>query len=48
MIEGSNVEPIIEITEMIRLVRRYQSTQRILEQADELRRRAVNTLGGRN
>ena len=48
MIEGSNVEPIIEITEMIRLVRRYQSIQRLLEQADELRRRAVNTLGGGN
>jgi len=46
MIESSNVEPIIETTEMIRLVRRYQSTQRLMEQADELRRRAVNTLGG--
>ncbi len=48
MIEGSNVKPIIEMTEMIRLVRRYQSAQRLLEQADELRRRAVETLGGTN
>lgn len=48
MIESSNVQPIIETTEMIRLVRRYQSTQRLLEQADELRRRAINTLAGTN
>ena len=46
MIEGSNVKPIIEMTEMIRLVRRYQSTQKLLEQADELRRKAVDSLGG--
>jgi flagellar basal-body rod protein FlgF len=48
MIESSNVEPIIETTEMMRLVRRYQSIQKLMEQADELRRRAVNTLGGGN
>ena len=48
MIEGSNVKPIIEMTEMIRLVRRYHSAQKLMEQADDLRRRAVETLGGTN
>ena len=46
MIEGSNVQPILEMTEMIRLVRRYQATQKLMEQADELRRKAVEQLAG--
>lgn len=45
MIENSNVEPIIEITAMIELLRSYQSTQSMMQREDELRRRAIRQLG---
>ncbi len=31
---------------LMELVRRYQSTQRMIEQTDTLRRRAIDRLGG--
>jgi flagellar basal-body rod protein FlgF len=42
MLEGSNVRPIIEMTNMITVQRSYQSVQRFLEGEHERMRRAVN------
>ena len=44
-IENSNVEPIIEMTRMIALLRSYQSSQTLANQEDELSRRAISVLG---
>ena len=40
-IEHSNVEPIIEMTKMIEVVRAYQAVTKIMDRADELSRRAI-------
>lgn len=45
MIEGSNVEPILEITKLTTLSRSYQSTQRLIENDHDLRRRTIRALG---
>ena len=42
MLEGSNVQSIIEMTNMITVQRSYQSAQRFLEGEHERMRRAVN------
>lgn len=44
-IEDSNVEPIIEMTRMIALLRSYQSSQNLGDQEHDLRRRAIGVLG---
>ncbi len=44
-VEGSNVNPIVEMTRMIEVMRRYQSNQRLLEGEHERMRNGVNTLG---
>jgi flagellar basal-body rod protein FlgF len=44
MIEGSNVQPIIEVTNMIWALRSYQSAQQLIEGDDGLLRRAIDTL----
>jgi flagellar basal-body rod protein FlgF len=44
MIEGSNVQAVVEVTRMIDVMRRYQSTSRILEQEHERARRAIDKL----
>lgn len=44
MIEGSNVQPVLEVTQMIELMRRFQSASRILEQEHERARRAIEKL----
>ena len=43
-IEASNVQPIVEMTRMIALLRSYQSAQSLAEKEDELKRRAIGTL----
>jgi len=43
-LEESNVQPVLEITSMIELVRQYQSAQRSNEMLHELQRQAVETL----
>lgn len=43
-IENSNVEPITEMTEMIDLLRNYQSVQRMMETDQELQRRSIERL----
>jgi len=40
-LEGSNVQPILEMTEMMSTVRAYQSTQRLVDGHHELQRRAI-------
>jgi flagellar basal-body rod protein FlgF len=44
-IEGSNVNPIIEITEMIEVSRAYERMSKLIDQSAELSRGAVQRLG---
>ncbi|MGY6531392.1 flagellar basal-body rod protein FlgF [Glycocaulis sp.] len=44
-IESSNVRPIMEITSMMEVSRAYASVTRMLQQADELSRKAIERLG---
>lgn len=43
-IEGSNVQPVKEMTEMIEILRSYQSTQRIMQGDHDRIRSAIRTL----
>ncbi len=45
MLEGSNVNPIIEITNLIEIQRAYESVTRMIENTNDLSRRAVERLG---
>lgn len=45
MLEGSNVNPIIEITNLIEIQRAYESVTRMIENSNDLSRRAVERLG---
>lgn len=45
MIEGANVSPIAETTEMIEILRAYQTMQRIIERTNDIRGRAIDRLG---
>ncbi len=44
MLEGSNVRPIVEMTEMMSIVRAYQSTQRLIEMHHELQRQSIERM----
>jgi len=44
-IEKSNVEPVIEISRMIELMRAYQSTTEMTKAGEELLKRAIEQLG---
>lgn len=44
-IEGSNVQPVVEMTQMIEVMRAYQTTQRIIESEHERQRTAIRQLG---
>ncbi|MDO8839719.1 MAG: flagellar basal-body rod protein FlgF [Parvibaculum sp.] len=44
-IEGSNVQPIIEMTNMIEVTRSYASAQKLIDQSDQMRRKAIQELG---
>ena len=44
-LENSNVEPIIEMTRMISLLRSFQGSQTLADQEHDLRRRAIGVLG---
>ena len=46
MVEGSNVQGIIELTKMIETVRHYASTGRMVNDEHERQRRAIQALGG--
>ncbi len=45
MIEGSNVEGVVEMTRMIETVRAYSSISQTIDRADQLRRDAISQLG---
>ncbi len=45
MLESSNVEPILEMTNMIELLRQYQNTQNLIDGEHDRLRRAVERLG---
>jgi flagellar basal-body rod protein FlgF len=45
MLEGSNVNPILEITNLIEIQRAYESVTRMIENTTELSRRSVERLG---
>ncbi len=44
MLEGSNVKAVIEITEMIKVMRSFQAAAKLIESEDERERRAMQTL----
>lgn len=44
MLEDSNVNPIIEMTNLIEVTRSYQSVQRFMESEHERMRRAINNI----
>lgn len=44
-LEGSNVQPIAEMTNMIEVMRSYASAQKLIDQADQMRRKAIQDLG---
>jgi flagellar basal-body rod protein FlgF len=45
MLEGSNVQPILEITRMIEVSRAYESMAKMMESQGDLSSKAVQTLG---
>ena len=45
MLEGSNVQPIVETTEMVEIMRAYELGQRLSSSLDDLRKRAIERLG---
>ena len=45
MIEKSNVEPVLEISRMIEVMRAYQATSEISQNSQELLKRAIEKLG---
>jgi len=45
MLEGSNVNTLTQITSLIEIQRAYESTARMIEQTNDLSRRAVERLG---
>lgn len=44
-IEGSNVKPVVEMTQMMEISRRYQAVANIMEQEHDRIRSAIRTLG---
>jgi flagellar basal-body rod protein FlgF len=44
-LEGSNVNPVLELTRVIEISRAYESAARIVRSGDDLRQRAIERLG---
>ena len=44
-VEGSNVQPIVETSAMVEVMRAYQSSMRMSESLNELRKQAISKLG---
>lgn len=44
MLEGSNIKAVVEITEMIKVMRAYQGAAQLIQSEDERQRRALQTL----
>jgi len=45
MLESSNVEPVIEISHMIEVMRAYQATATLSQSEEDLKRKAIDKLG---
>ena len=45
MLEQSNVQPIVEMTELVRISKEYQSAQRLIQSEHERQRTAIERLG---
>jgi flagellar basal-body rod protein FlgF len=45
-IEGSNVQSIVEMTNMIDVMRSYESASKLVDAADNMRRQAISQIGG--
>ncbi|MDP8915669.1 MAG: flagellar basal-body rod protein FlgF [Pseudomonadota bacterium] len=45
MVEGSNAQPVLEVVKLIELSRAYERMTRIIDQSQDLSRRAVERLG---
>jgi flagellar basal-body rod protein FlgF len=45
MLEGSNVQPILEITNLIEVSRAYERVTRMIDQTQDLSRRSIERLG---
>ena len=45
MLEGSNVNPVLEITRMIEVSRAYESTAKLMDSEADLSRRAIERMG---
>ena len=45
MLETSNVEPVIEISHMIDVMRAYQATTTLTQSQEDLKRQAIDKLG---
>lgn len=44
-LERSNVNPVLQLTQLLEISRAYESAARVVRQGDELRQRAVDRLG---
>ena len=44
-LEGSNVQPIVETTHMVEILRAYQTSQRMSDGINDMRKRAIERLG---
>ena len=45
-LEGSNVKPIAEMTNMMEVMRSYERAQNLMQAADDMRRQAISQIGG--
>jgi flagellar basal-body rod protein FlgF len=45
MVERSNVQPVLEITNLIEITRAYERVARMMDQAGDLSSRAIDRLG---
>lgn len=45
MLESSNVQPVVEISRMIEVMRSYEATATLSKSADDMRRQAIQKLG---
>lgn len=45
VLEGSNVKPVVEITNLIEITRAYERVSKMIDQSTELSRRSVERLG---
>ena len=48
MLEASNIEPIVEMTNMINLLRQYQGTQNLIDGENDRLKQAIQRLGRQN